>query len=105
MVDQHLAQVGAVRLVLRQVKRQLHRPADAVGILGHQQHTLARSDAHADLAPKRSRAIARDRQHEADRSTALHAIDKHVGQLIDLRLIDRAKTPDGDARDAHMPIE
>ena len=39
-------------------------------------------------APERHGALARQRVHEAHRRAALDAVDQHVGERVDLRVVD-----------------
>ena len=93
-VHQHLGDVGAVRLVLGLVEDHLHGAHDAVGVLGHQQHALAARHAVAHLAPERERLVVRHRQHEAHRRPAFDAVDEHVGQAPQLRLVQGVEPAD-----------
>jgi tetratricopeptide (TPR) repeat protein len=105
--DQHLGQVGPVRLVLRLVEHQLHRPHDlAAGpVLGHQQGALAAGHTLGDALPEGLGLPAVERRHEADRSPARHAIDEDLGQgsAPFPHLLGRERA-DGDARILLPPI-
>ena len=94
-MHQHLRQIGAVRLVLGLVEHQLHGAAQALRILGDQQRAFARGHALRHAAPERHRAVARQRVHEAHRRTAFDAVDQHVGELVDLRVIERVQASQG----------
>ena len=85
-VDEHLGDVGPVRLVLRLLEDDLHGAHDlsARPILRHEQDALARSDALGDALPERIGPLSGQRQHEADRGAALDAVDQHGGQGADL---------------------
>ena len=84
-MDQHLGNIGAMRLVFRLRGDELDR-ADhlSVAVLGNQQHTLAPRHTIGNAAPESTRLVARDRQHKTHRRAALDAIDQHIGQRIDV---------------------
>lgn len=74
-------------------------------------HTPAASSATRSTRPPvstaaatgRQNATARSRQrvHEADRRSALDAIDQHVSQLVDQPGVERVQAPDGPGEYAH----
>jgi aryl-alcohol dehydrogenase-like predicted oxidoreductase len=78
-----LATSGAVRLVLGQVEDQLRGAAQALLVLGREQHALAARHAVAHTAPEGERLVHRHRQHEADRGAAFDAVDQHAGQRVE----------------------
>jgi hypothetical protein len=52
-MDEHLGHVRAMRLVLRQIEQQLHRPADSLIVFGHDERALSRVHPIGDATPER----------------------------------------------------
>jgi len=84
-----------MRLVLGLVQHQLHGAAQTALILGDQQHAFACGDAIRHTAPECDGALARQRVHEAHGLTAVDAVDQHVGQLVDLQVVDHVEASHG----------
>ena len=89
---EHLRDVAAVRLVLGLGQDDLHRADDAGLVLGDEQHALAELDFGGDAAPERERPGHRQRLHEADRRTAVDAVDQQLGERLELLGADRRQT-------------
>ena len=81
--------------VLGQVQDELDRPANALGILGHEQHAMALRHPLGHLAPEGHGGLAGDREHEAHRRPALDAVDEHIGQLVDVTLVHAIQSRQG----------
>ena len=79
-----------MRLVLGLRERELDRAARASGIFGKEQRPLTRGHGLRHAAAGRPRTIPRQRVHEAHRRSALDAVDQHVGQAVDLRVVELA---------------
>jgi hypothetical protein len=60
-MHQYLLQIGAVRLVLRQVEYQLHGAAQASLILGNQQRAFTRGHELSHAAPEVNRTVEHPR--------------------------------------------
>jgi hypothetical protein len=93
-VHQHLREVGAVRLILRQIEDEVDRPADAALVLRDEKRARAGRDVARDTAPEGFGALAGQRVHEAHRRAALDAVDQHVGEAGDLGVGDRVQPAD-----------
>ena len=76
-MHQHLGQICAVRLVLREVEDQLHRADDAGAVLGDEERALATRAAPRRDAKTRPPCRA-ERTHEAHGRAAVHAIDQRL---------------------------
>jgi hypothetical protein len=57
-------------------------------IFGDQQRAFARGHALRHAKPERHGAVARQRVHEAHRRTAFDAVDQHIGEFVDLCVIE-----------------
>ena len=103
-MHQHLGEVPAVRLVLRLLQDDLGGADDlSRGVLGGEHHALPARRARGGAAPERLRLGAGHREHEADGRAALHAVDQHVAQTLDLAITEGLQTsnPDG-VRHLHL---
>ena len=85
---EHLRQIGAMRLILRQADDELHGAAQSQFVLGDNQNPLAIGDALGNLAPKRHRAVARQGMHEADGCAAFDAIEQNVAERFKFGVAD-----------------
>ena len=95
-VHQHLGQIGAVRLVFRQIEDQLHRADDARD-RPRRPGARARPSARCcgNAAPEADRLVERERAHEAHRGAALDAVDQDLGKTADLRIGTAVASSDG----------
>jgi hypothetical protein len=73
----------------------LHGAADALRIFRNKKRTGARRDTFGNAAPERAGALARQRMHETDRRACFDAVDQHVHELIDLRVVNGVQPPQG----------
>jgi hypothetical protein len=85
-VDEHLAEVRAVRLILRKAEHELDRAADARVILGNQDRTLAGGYVGRNSRPETLCASASEGEHEPDGRTGLDAIDEHLREPFHVRV-------------------
>jgi hypothetical protein len=87
-VHEHLGQIRAVGLVLGLIEQQLDGAAHPLIVLGDQQGPLPRSHPLRHPPPEGDGPLPAERMHEADRGAPLDAVDQHLGQPIDLGIID-----------------
>ena len=88
-VHLQLGQVGAVGLVVGLPDDELHRAHDALGVLGHQQRTLAGFQARGHAQPEGPCLGVRQRVHEADGGAAIDAVQGECGQAIEQGVVER----------------
>ena len=98
MVDEELDQLGSMRLVLGLGEHELDGPDDARIVLRNEQRPVAGGHVIGDLGPERVRGRRGKRGHEAGRCAVVDAIDQDVDQTVDLGLVDREESADGDVR-------
>jgi hypothetical protein len=97
-MHEHLREIGPVRLVLGQIEHELDGAAYAVLVFGDEQRALTPRHAVRHAAPERERLVPRHRLHEADRRATLHAVQEHIGQACQGRLVHRLQPPDRPGR-------
>jgi len=97
--NEHLRDVGAVRLVLGQMKDELHRADDGAGraVLGDEQGAFAALDAGGDAAPERLGASEVQRMREADRRVAVDDVDEQRREPGDLGVAGLREAADNEA--------
>ena len=83
-MHEELGEVGAVRLVLGLRQAKLHRPDDTARILRDKQGARPCGGLAGNAVPKRMRLRAGQGMHQADRGAGRHAVDQHLGKLIEL---------------------
>ena len=81
-----------MRLTFRLSQDDLHRADDPHRVFGGEHEALAARRARGRAAPERFRFGPRHGEHEADGGPALHAIDQHVAQPLDLAIADGLET-------------
>ncbi len=82
-----------MRLVLGLGQHQLHRAANTLAILCDQQRAFARRNALGHAAPEGLGAFARKRVHKTHRGVAFHAVDQHIGEFGNLRILHLMQAP------------
>ncbi len=92
-MHQHLGKIGAVRLVLGLLERELDGADDAARIFRHQQSAAPAFGVAGDAAPERHGLGQREWMHKAHRRPALDAVDQHQGERLDLAIADAAGQP------------
>ena len=93
-MDEHLGQVGAVRLVLRLGEHELDGADDACVVLGDQQRPPPRRNVVGDAAPELLRPGGLEGMEEADARVAVDRVDEDARERLDLRVVDRVEPPD-----------
>ncbi len=88
-MNQHLGQIGAVRLVFWLIENQLNRAHNPPVVFGNQQGTLVTRHAIGHPPPETERPILRQRMHETDGRAAIHAINQQRSQSPHFGLGDR----------------
>ena len=83
-----------MRLVLGETERELNRAAKPPVVVGDKEHALPGDDFICHASPELHGALARERMHEAHRRVAFDAIDQHVRERVDERVVDRLNAPD-----------
>ena len=97
-MDEHLREVGAVRLVLRLREHELDGADDAGVVLGDEQRPPPGLDVGSDAPPERMRALGLERVEEADARAAVDRVDQQLGETRDLGVVDSLQAPDLDPR-------
>ena len=82
-MDEHLREVGAVRLVLRLRETELHRSDDPGLVLGHEQRAPAGCDVGRDVTPVRLRPGGLEWMEEADARVAVDRVDQQLCEAGD----------------------
>ena len=104
-MDEHLRQVGAVRLVLRLGEHELDGADDAGVVLGDQERPPPCSDVVGDAAPELLRPLRLEGMEEADARVAVDRIDEDAREACDLGVVDRVEPSDPIVRrGAHLGI-
>ena len=93
-MDQHLLDIGAVRLVGRRIEPELDRADDPAVKLRGQQNGVSRFDGTCDLAEERQCLALRERRHEVDTGAAFDAVDQHIRELLQRGIRDRRRKRD-----------
>src|SRR3569832_996301 len=88
-MHEQLLDVGAMRLVGRRIQSELDCSDDMAVEPCRQQYSIARSDRMFDLAKECQRLIVRKWRQEADAGAAVDAIDQHISQLRQFRILQR----------------
>ena len=93
-MDEHLGQVGAVRLVLGLGEHELDGADDAGVVLGDQQRAPPRSHVVGDAAPELLRPLRLEGMEEADARVAVDRVDEDARERRDLGVVDRVEPAD-----------
>ncbi len=83
---QHLADIGAVRLVRLRRLGQHHGADEPLAVIGHQQMPAAIGDAGKLAAPERRRLIGREAVEKIDRGAMRHCVGEDRGKFAKPRL-------------------
>jgi len=88
-VHEHLREVPTMRLILRLSQDHLNGAHDrSRRVFGGEHHSLAARHTRGRAAPERFRLGPGHREHEADGGAALHTVDQHLAQSLDLAITD-----------------
>jgi hypothetical protein len=93
-MDEHLGQVGPVRLVLRLGEHELDGADDAGVVLGDQERPPPCSDVVGDAPPELLRPLRLEWMEEADARVAVDRVDEDARERRDLCIVDRVEPAD-----------
>ena len=88
-IDAVAGDVGAMRLVRRRIKPELHRADDAAVELGREQHRFAGGNGSGHPSEEFQSIMLRERRHEADAGATCDAIDQHGSEFVERAVGDR----------------
>lgn len=79
-MHKHLADIGAVGLIVRHVENELDRAADSEMVFREENGAIPGGDSCGNFSPEGLGTAAGKRIHEPDRCTAGDAVDEHIGE-------------------------
>ena len=93
-MNEHLGQIGAVRLVLGLGEHELDRADDAGVVLRNQQCPPPCGNVVGHAAPELLRSGRLEWVEEADARVAVDRVDEDARERLDLRVVGRVEPPD-----------
>ncbi len=101
-VDEHLREVGPVRLVLRLCEHELNGADDTMLVLGDEERAPAFRNVFRDPTPEPARFLRSEGVEEADTGPALDRVDQHCGEPFEPLLVDLVEPTDAHVWVVHV---